>query len=394
MLNLKSEEQIILIKNINDKLFNSLLKNTEELYNNIIFIFTPPKVGSTTLVSSIRLSASHKYSIIHIHDEIMLNYITGNNENITVNDLIYYNKMIGKNVYVIDVYRTPIERKMSEFFEKISCYHFNNSEENINNYNLDLIIKRFNSLFPFLGKGDHFNEKYNIEPENFDFNKKYIHQIVDGINYIKLRLNDSNEWGNILSKILNTEIYILSDYQTNNKQIGNLYNKFKLNYKLPINYYDLIKNDKYFNMYLNEEERNKYLDIWSKKPTDIFTSYTLEQYNFYINLCLENQYYNDFQLEHYIDNGCLCILCTKKRENIFNKIKRGEISNEKIIHNEIVNEIKLNKIEKLTNYAKKITDIKNKIINKKVNKFTNNVKIYKGQLNNDFKKKMGDIKYI
>ena len=63
------------IKEVNDKIFGSLLKNTE-LYNNIIFIYTPPKVGSTSLVSSIRISASHKFTIIHIHDEIMLNFFT------------------------------------------------------------------------------------------------------------------------------------------------------------------------------------------------------------------------------------------------------------------------------------------------------------------------------
>jgi hypothetical protein len=37
-------------------------------------------------------------------------------------------------VYVIDVYRSPIERKMSEFFEKIADMHFNTTEENLNNY--------------------------------------------------------------------------------------------------------------------------------------------------------------------------------------------------------------------------------------------------------------------
>jgi hypothetical protein len=393
MQNLKSEEEINNIKNINDKLFNSLLKNTE-LFNNIIFIYTPPKVGSTTLVSSIRLCASNKYSVIHIHDEIMLKYITGTHDDITINDLIYYNKSLGKNIYVIDVYRTPIERKMSEYFEKISCYHFNNSEENINNYNLDLIIKRFNCLFPFLGKGDHYYEKYNIEPDNFDFNQKYIHQNINGINYIKLRLNDSNEWGSILSKILNTNIYILTDYQTDKKTIGNLYDRFKNSYKLPMNYYELIKTDKYFNIYLNENEKNEYLSKWNNKLTDNFTSYTQEQYDFYVNLCLENQIYNDFQSEHYIDNGCLCVLCFKKREFIFNKVKNREIINDRIIHNEIVNEVKKNKIEKITNFAKKLTDIKNKITNKKINKLSQNVSNYNVRPNNNHKQKLGNIKYI
>lgn len=393
MLNFKSEEQINNIKNINDKLFNSLLKNTE-LFNNIIFIYTPPKVGSTTLVSSIRLCASNKYSVIHIHDEIMLKYITGTHDDITINDLIYYNKSLGKNIYVIDVYRTPIERKMSEFFEKISCYHFNNSEENINNYNLDLIIKRFNCLFPFLGKGDHYYEKYNIEPDNFDFNKKYIHQNINGINYIKLRLNDSNEWGSILSQILNTNIYILTDYQTDKKIIGNLYNRFKNSYKLPMNYYELIKTDKYFNLYLNENERNQYLSNWNNKLTNDFSSYTQEQYNFYVNLCLENQVYNDFQSEHYLDNGCLCVLCSKKREFILNKLKNKEMINDKIIHNEIVNEVKQNKIEKITNLAKKLTNIKNKIKNKNINKLSKNVSNYNVRLNSSHNQKLGNIKYI
>jgi hypothetical protein len=393
MQNFKSEEQINNIKNINDKLFNSLLKNTE-LFNNIIFIYTPPKVGSTTLVSSIRLCASNKYSVIHIHDEIMLKYITGTHDNITINDLIYYNKSLGKNIYVIDVYRTPIERKMSEFFEKISCYHFNNSEENINNYNLDLIIKRFNCLFPFLGKGDHYYEKYNIEPDNFDFDKKYIHQNINGINYIKLRLNDSNEWGSILTQILNTNIYILTDYQTDKKIIGNLYNRFKNSYKLPMNYYELIKTDKYFNLYLNENERNQYLSNWNNKLTDNFNSYTQEQYNFYVNLCLENQVYNDFQSEHYLDNGCLCILCSKKREFILNKLKNKEMINDKIIHNEVVNEVKQNKIEKITNFAKKLTNIKNKIKNKNINKLSENVSNYNVRLYSSHNQKLGNIKYM
>ena len=84
--------------------------------NNYIFIYTPPKVGSTTLVSSLRVSLGRSYNIIHIHDEVMLSVLTGIN-GVNVNDIIQYLASNGKEVYVIDVYRTPIERKMSEFFE-------------------------------------------------------------------------------------------------------------------------------------------------------------------------------------------------------------------------------------------------------------------------------------
>lgn len=376
-----SEHKINIIKSINENIFNNL-------FNDVIFIYTPPKVGSTTLVSSIRICASHKYSVVHLHDEIMLRVMVGLNEDISINEIIYYNKMIGKNIYVIDVYRTPIERKMSEYFEKLSCYHFNNSEENLNNYNINLIIKRFNSIFPFIGIGDHYYEKYNIKPDNFDFDKNYIFQNVEGINYIKLRLNDSNNWGNILSSILKTDIIIIPDYETNNKKIGNLYDNFKANYKLPLNYYELIKNDKYFNIYMNEKERNSYLNKWNNKLTNNFDSYTKEQYDFYINLCMENQYYIDFQLQHYFDNGCICKLCAKKRNEIYNKVKSGQKINEKIIHFDIANKDKLNKIETLKNIANKI----NKKNNKKISELSDFTNI-NTNLNNKNNKKLRSINF-
>jgi hypothetical protein len=350
------------IKEANDKIFSSLLKNTE-IYNNIIFIYTPPKVGSTCLVSSIRISASHKFSIIHIHDEIMLNFFTGITT-ITINEIIEYNSYIGKNVFVIDIYRTPIERKFSEFFEKISPYHFNNSEDNINDYNIKRIINRFNKVFPYLALGDHYIDKYNIPiPESFDNTNNFLNIKHNNINYIKLRLKDSGHWGQILSKILCTEIVIISDYETNNKIIGKLYSKFKKEYRLPNNYFETIKNDKYLQFYYSEEERNSYLNLWADKLSEPILSYTDSEYLFYVNLNLENQFYSDFQSEHYIDNGCLCKGCSLKRTQFFEKAKKGIAINEKINHIEIVNGIIDNKNKIINNIINKINH-KNKTKNK------------------------------
>ena len=304
---------------------------------NYIFVYTPPKVGSTTLVTSLRVSLGKSYNVIHIHDEIMLSVLTGIN-NVKINDIINYLTKNGKKVYVIDVYRTPIERKMSEFFEKISPYHFNNTEQNINKYSIKRVSDRFNKLFPHLENGDHYFEKYDIKnPIPFDFNKKYTVQEENGILYIKLRLCDSHLWGSILSTILKTDIIIITDYKTDEKGIGNLYNKFKFEYRIPSNFLENIKQCKYFNFYYNEEERNKYLITWQKKISEPFNSYSNEEYKFYMNLCLENQYINDIQVEHYIDNGCFCDLCKEKRRDIYFRAKNGETRFEKIIHNEVVN---------------------------------------------------------
>ena len=339
-------------KKIEDSV-NRLFKTST---NNYIFIYTPPKVGSTTLVSSLRVSLGKSYNIIHIHDEIMLGVLSGIHD-VKINDIINFLSNKGKNVYVIDVYRSPVERKISEYFEKLSPYHFNNSEDNISTYSMKRIIDRFNKIFPHLEKGDHYFECYNIDnPIPFDFDKKYTLQKINKVKYIKLRLCDSELWASILSTILKTDIILISDYKTENKPIGDLYKKFKNEYKLPANYIDIIQNCKYFNFYYNETERNNYIELWSKKLDNHFIPYNEAEFRFYMNICLENQSIYDIQIDHYIDNGCFCKYCTNKRKDIYFKAKSGEKNFEKIIHREVINEVKNNKIKQINSKIKQFID--------------------------------------
>jgi len=325
--------------------------------DNYIFVYTPPKVGSTTLVTSLRVSLGKSYNTIHIHDETMLSVLTGINT-IKINDILNYLAKKGENVYVIDVYRTPIERKMSEFFEKISPYHFNNTEENISKYSIKRISDRFNKLFPHLENGDHYFENYGIEnPVLFDFDKKYTIQEINKIKYIKLRLCDSELWSSILSDVFQSDIVIINDYKTEDKGIGSLYKKFKSQYKIPSNYIELIKTNKYFNFYYNEIERNNYLSAWTLRLDNDCISYTEEEFKFYMNLCLENQYINDIQIDHYIDNGCFCKHCTEKRRDIYFRAKSGEKNFKKIIHDEIINEIHNEKINNIMNKVKSTVNL-------------------------------------
>jgi len=328
---------------------NTIAKSVDKLFkmktNNYIFIYTPPKVGSTTLVSSLRISLGKSYNVIHIHDEIMLSVLTGIH-GVKINDIIQFLSNQGKNIYVIDVYRTPIERKMSEFFEKISPYHFNNTANQISNYSLKRISDRFNKIFPHIENGDHYCEKYNIsDPIPFDFNNKYTIQTINHITYIKLRLCDSTLWASILSNVFNLDIVIVHDYKTEDKDIGQLYNQFKTAYQLPANYLTLIQNDRYFQFYYNETERNEYINMWKNRLTTDFIPYTEQEYHFYMNLCLENQYINDIDIDHYIDNGCFCKYCSQKRRDIFFKAKAGEKYFEKIIHREVIQQVKTQKIQ-------------------------------------------------
>jgi hypothetical protein len=314
--------------------------------NKLVFVYSAPKVGSTSIVSSLRIFGTDKISVIHIHDEEMLR-ILGKISGVTINEIILFNKHIGRNVYVIDVYRSPIERKISAYFEKIGVYHFNNRDEIVNTYSLDKVINRFNHILPHIANGDHFIDKYGITiPAQFDHSKKYLLVQQHGINYIKLRLRDSVFWGSILTTIFGTNIKPIKDYESANKPIKDLYAKFKLHYKIPKNLLDELTKCRYFNYYYSEDERQEYINEWLHKSTINFVSYTPEEYKMYEELTIQNSHIDYIQLNHYMDEGCLCKACSIKRCNIATKLNIGLVVTDRIIHSEAKNELLVKRVDR------------------------------------------------
>jgi hypothetical protein len=254
--------------------------------------------------------------------------------NITINEIIKYNKYIGRNVYVIDVYREPLERKMSDFFDKLASFHFNNTAEKINKYNVNRLITRFNNIFSRISNGDHYIDKMTevIKPNEFDFEKKYLIQKVFDISYIKLRLRDSAYWGRILSEILGAEITIVNDYETDKTPLKDLYQRFKAVYKIPSNYITQIENCAYFKYYLSHDEQVAYISKLRDKEAAPVVGYSHSEYKIYLNICLENQWNTSVDTNHYLDEGCTCRACCKQRRIIVVKARRGEPPKDKLTH--------------------------------------------------------------
>ena len=319
---------------------NEILKLNKTSHNKIVFVYTPPKVGSTSVVSSLRIFASHLLDIIHIHDEEMLKVLSHISD-ITVKELIIFNKYLGKQVYVIDIYRSPIERKISTFFENIGSHHFNNTDSKINNYDVNKVIHRFNNIFQHIANGDYFIDNYKLieTPSHFDWDNKYMLIEEHGIKYVKLRLNDSDNWGRILSHIFGIRVCMVKDYETNNKPIKQLFTLFKSHYKIPSNYLSDIMACPHLNYYYSPSELKQYYNEWSSKSADSVTGYTVEQYRLYEEITLENSHINYVQVDHYMDEGCLCKACGLKRVEISNKLSRGIPVKERIIHNKAKNEL-------------------------------------------------------
>jgi hypothetical protein len=333
---------------------NDILHINKFPTNKLVFVYSAPKVGSTSIVSSLRLFGTDKFSVIHIHDEEMLK-VLGHINGITVNEIILYNKHLGKDVYVIDVYRSPIERKISTYFEKIGAYHFNNTDENVNKYNISGVINRFNKLIPHLANDDHFIDKYDIKiPGHFDYNNKYLLVKENEITYIKLRLKDSPFWGPILTNIFGSRICIVKDYESANKPIKDLYLSFKSVYRIPLNLLDDIMQCKYLKYFYSEIEQQEYYNQWINLSTTNFVSYTIDQYKMYEELTLENAHIDYIQLNHYMDEGCGCKACDIKRAIITNKVMRGiSLSNtDQIKHEEAKTQLitkRVNQVNRINN---------------------------------------------
>lgn len=337
------------------KISNAMRKNIKKL----VFVYSQPKVGSTSLVSSIRLSCSNSYFVVHLHNEIMLSVLYGIN-GVSINEIIYYNKIIGNEVFVIDVYRTPVERKISLFFEDISSFHFNNTDENVLNYKLSRVFDRFNCIYGHIANGDNFLEKYNIDcPTEFNYHQKYLLIESNGIKYIKLRLQDSNEWGKILSSILSCNINIVKDYETDKKGISALYNKFKNEYNLPVNYYYELEKCDYLKYFLSKKEREDYLAYWKSKLSSNFVGYTEKEYILYEDISNKNRIRLDVPQFHYIDEGCICKRCAEKRLHVVNSVdKEVEKVKHVRVHNRGIRVLLLSK--------RLIEENRAKVVNRKV----------------------------
>ena len=337
----RNAEKLNLLNQINDRL--NINKNANK---KLIFVYSAPKVGSTSIVSSLRIFGSAMFNIIHIHDEEMLR-ILSNISGVTVNEIIQFNKHLGRDVYVIDVYRSPVERKISAYFEKVGVYHFNTNDATVNTYNVNKVINRFNKIFPYIANGDHFMDKYNISiPQTFDFQKKYLFVEQDGIKYIKLRLKDSDCWIDILTNIFGTKICTVKDYESINKPIKDLYTIFKDNYRIPVNFLEDIIACKYLKYYYSATERQEYINQWATKSTTSFIPYSQNEYKMYEELTIENAHIDYIQVNHYMDEGCLCKACFVKRHNMSIQILRGQQVTERLVHSEAKNELVTRRITK------------------------------------------------
>lgn len=232
-------------------------------YTNIdVFVYCGGKCGSSTLHNTFEKNG---LSSIQLHDQYYFrNFLYKNPDSkLTIFDVIDYNKRYKSNIYIIDAYRTPIERKISSFFQNI--------KKTIPNYmelSVEQLIEIFNTEYIYKLEEyksiDEVFEYYKLPTfKTFDFNKKYSIFKKDNLTFIKLRFCDIKIWDSILSEIFEINIEMYNKNLTENKNTNQLYVDFKSKYKVPRKYiYRQLMKDVNLKIYNTEIERNEYIAKW------------------------------------------------------------------------------------------------------------------------------------
>ncbi len=228
-----------------------------------VFVYCGGKCASKTLIKTL----SKNFKTLHNHNKINFwrDYPIAKNK-YSIFDVIDYNKKILNDIYIIDSYRTPIERKIASFFNNINLHlpNYKNMEiiDLINYFNSNM-IEKLEEYHPL----DEVMEYYGLTPfEKFNFEKKYNYISKDNIHFIKLRYADIDIWNKILSEIFKINITIDSDNIGKQKGYAKQYKLFLDNYYLPENYYNnILPKDIHFNIYNTKEEQIMYLNKWKNK---------------------------------------------------------------------------------------------------------------------------------
>lgn len=225
-----------------------------------VFVSCGGKCGSQTLYQTFRQNG---FSVLHTHGNVQFQSVVLKSKDFTLYDLIQYASDHHPEVYVLDVYRTPIERAISSFFHNIK-QHLPKVEAK---YTVTELINYFNTnkkytlenYHPMNQILEHFNISY---PPKFDFEKEYIVFKHKNITFIKLRFQSIDRWQSILTEIFNRPITIVADNLSSKLWYYSFYKNFLASYKPPTEYLEEIKDNSLFRYFNTEEEQELYLKKW------------------------------------------------------------------------------------------------------------------------------------
>ena len=247
-------------------------RKTVESFKKVnVFIISGGKCGGSTLKRT--FTKIRGFKAVHGHSNLYWNNQSPDDPNaISVHDVLQQNKKLHDDIWVIDSYRDPIERKISGFFETLDDYLPGYQKHSVSEL-VDICNRKWFREFKSFREWYHpLNEIMVLfgmpRIDKFDFDKKYEIRHHENIKFVKLRFNDIADWGDILSTIFGRKMKITKGNVSDKKSYNKLYDNFKTLYKVPRWYLKEAVNYLEFKTFNNEQEQIRYLEKWGEKVTD------------------------------------------------------------------------------------------------------------------------------
>ena len=247
-----------------------------------VFVYCSGKSGSSTLEKTFK-KLNHDVLRSHGINDFLKN--KKNNyeeygENVNVFDIIEESRKNKEKIYIIDCFRYPIERILSEFFHHID--HDRKYLPEYKDYTIEELINFFNEKYlyriPITNAMNDILKHYKLSQfKQKKEGERYLLKTHENIVFIKLFFENISRWDSILSEIFNKQITIHKHNMTNKKPYYDVYKKFLEEYKVPNKYYlNILENDKNLMIFVTNEERKKYLEHWKNRIIEENTETTQE----------------------------------------------------------------------------------------------------------------------
>tara|TARA_Y100000816_G_C26046036_1_gene548156 strand:- start:493 stop:1266 length:774 start_codon:yes stop_codon:yes gene_type:complete len=252
-------EELLLIKNfLKKKHFDLKIR-----CNDILFILSMTKTGSTSIASSIRES---DFNGIIFHDHIF----SYSEPKMTLNKKwkiqLLHKRAIkkGKPMKIISSIRYPIDRNISAFFHGFQYYC---PEFEIENLEIEKLISLFKSRYPhhkhdeWLSNNILAETGINIYDTPLE-NESYSLVRHENFELLTLKIDLANELiSKILDQFLNLEgIFVKNHNKSSNKKYKQLYYNFKSKIKFPVSFINTINKSKFCEHFFSKEFLEKKKD--------------------------------------------------------------------------------------------------------------------------------------
>ena len=234
-------------------------------------VFTMAKVGSLSVYFSLKKWVS-KHSIFHIHslneEEVKKGVQLCFENNMypgSKSPVFLINKKIiekGRPYKIICLFRDPLERNISAFFDVFELHTGEKSTEYGGDMEQlkEMYYKKLNHNFPINWFEKQFFEATNINVYSYDFNKEKGYKIIKK-DHVELLLINSNVADSVkeelISNFCDLKTFTLKNRNVSTtKEYASNYKDFKNNIRFSTAYLNKLYDSKYANHFFNENHIN------------------------------------------------------------------------------------------------------------------------------------------